>query len=219
MHSRSTGRVLRVLSVAALTVFLLSLVPAHDAEARRGFGGGFGRSSFGKSSFGRSSFGRSSFGRRSAAFGRGTGWGRSSARRSSAALGRGNMGRRVGTKGSVFSSRSAAESAYRKNLKTRWASRPARRPDYVPKSVRVGGQNRDVVFRNGRYGYWGPGNTWVALAAGSMLMNGALLANQGYYYGATGSRGSYGGGFSLFFTFLVIFFVMNFIGTRMWRRR
>jgi len=137
-----------------LSAFVLSLLPLQEVEARSSFGGGFGRSSFGRSSFG---FGRrSSFGRRSTFGGRRTSfWGRSSTRaRSSSRWSGGNMSRRVGSKGKAFSSRSQAENAYRGSLKTNWKSKPATRPAYVPRRYSSGGRNYDVIFRNGRYGYW-----------------------------------------------------------------
>jgi len=190
---------------------MLSLVPAQDAEARKGFGG-FG--GFGKSSFRRSISG---FGRRATSASRKSSkasfWGRSSTRaKSSQRWSGGNMSRRVGSKGNVFGSRSKAEGSYRKSLKTSWKTKPSTRPDYVPRRYSSGGQKYNVTFRNGRYGYWGPGNTWVALAAGSMLANSALMANRGYYYGTPGSRGPNGGGVPWFFIFLVVFFIVYFIG-------
>jgi len=192
------------LLLLVLSVFVLALLPTQEVEARKGFGG-FGRSSFGRSSFG---FGRrSSFGSRSKSF-----WGRSSVRaKSSRAWSGGNMSRRVGTQGKVFGSRSQAETAYRNNLKTTWKSKPASRPAYVPRRYSSGGRDYDVTFRNGRYGYWGPGNTWVALAAGSMLLNSSLMANRGYYYGSPYSRGSTGG-VPLFVVFLGVFLFVSFAG-------
>jgi len=200
------------LILLVLSAFVLALLPVQEVEARKGFGG-FGRSSFGRSSFG--------FGRRSTFSGRRTSfWGRSSSRaKSSRGWSGGNMSRRVGTKGNVFSSRSQAQRAYRNNLKTTWKSKPATRPAYVPRRYSSGGRNYDVVFRNGRYGYWGPGNTWVALAAGSMLVSGALMANRGYYYGTPYSRGSGGGGVPLFFIFLAVFFFVSFVGNKARRMR
>jgi len=198
------------LLLLVLSAFVLSLLPLQEVEARSSFGGGFGRSSFGRSSFG--------FGRRSSFSGRGTSfWGRSSARgRSTSRWSGGNMARRVGSKGKAFSSRSQAERAYRGGLKTTWKSKPATRPSYVPRRYSSGGRNYDVTFRNGRYGYYGPGNTWVALAAGSMLAGSALMANRGYYYGTPYSRGS-SGGVPLFLVFLGVFFFTSIVG-RMARR-
>ncbi len=199
----------QLIILMVLGVFVFSLLPIQDAEARRGFGGGFGRSSFSKSSFG---FGRrSTFNSSRRSF-----WGRSSSRSGSTSRwGGGNMSRRVATSGSVFSSRKQAESAYRKKLKTRWNSKPSSRPSYVPRRVASGGRNYDVVFRNGGYGYWGTGNTWFALAAGSMLANNALMADRGYYYGAQQNRSS--GGWSLFLLFLAGFLLLNFVGNRVRR--
>jgi len=207
-----TGKSMKqMLILFVLGVFVFSLLPVQDAEARRGFGGGFGRSSFSKSSFGfgsRSSFGKSSS-RRSF-------WGRSSARsKSSRRWGGGNMAKRVGTTGSTFTSRKQAKSAYQKSLKTRWKSKPKSRPAYVPRRYSSGGREYNVVFRNGNYGYWGAGNTWFALAAGSMLVNSTLMADRGYYYGTRQSRSSGGG--SLFLLFLAGFLLLNFIGKRVRR--
>ncbi|HED13271.1 MAG TPA: hypothetical protein ENI62_06395 [Gammaproteobacteria bacterium] len=198
----------QILILFILGVFVLSMLPVQDAEARRGFGSGFGRSSFGKSSFG---FGRrSGFSRTSS---RRSFWGRSSVRsKSSRRWSGGNVAQRVGTSGSVFTSRKQATSAYQKNLKTRWKSKPSSRPAYVPRRYSRAGRNYDVVFRNGNYGYWGPGRTWFALAAGSMLVNSTLMANRGYYYGTPQSRNS--SGLSLFLWFLAGFLLLNFIGKR-----
>jgi len=210
MFSISEKSIKQLLILLVLGVFVLSMLPVQDAEARRGFGGGFGRSSFGKSSFG--------FGRRSTyKSSRRSFWGRSSAQRSQSTRrwSGGNMAQRVGTRGSVFNSRKKAESAYRNNLKTRWKNKPASRPTYVPRRYSRGGKNYDVVFRNGGYGYWGAGNTWFALAAGSMLVNSSLMANRGYYYGSQPSRGS--SGLNLFLLFLAGFLLLNFIGKRVRR--
>ena len=126
------------------------------------------------------------------------------------------MARRVGTKGRAFNSRTAAQGAYRKNLKTRWSGKPAQRPDYVPKGIERNGKRYDVVFNRGTYGYWGPGNSWVALGAGSMLATGAMLAGQGYYYGSPtyGGRGARGGGFPVLLGALVLFAVVSSMGRR-----
>ena len=125
------------------------------------------------------------------------------------------MSKRVGTKGNVFGSKSKAEAAYRKNLKTKWNTEPSVRPSYVPRTYSDGGKNYNVGFNNGGYGYWGPSNTWVALAAGSMLMNSTMMANQGYYYGTRSHRG----GFSLFPILLLVFFVVAFSGKFRERQR
>jgi len=195
----------QVLILLILGVFVLSMLSIQDAEARRGFGGSFSRSSFSKSSFG---FGRrSSFNSSRPSF-----WGRSSTRTQSRRWGGGNMARRVGTNGSVFTSRKQAETAYRNTLKTRWKSKPTSRPAYIPRTYSSGGRSYDVIFRNGGYGYWGSGNTWFALAAGSMLVNSTSMADRGYYYGTRRSRDS--GGVRLLLLFLAGFLLLNYLGKR-----
>jgi len=203
------------LFLLVLGTFVLSLLPAQEVEARKGFGGGFGKSSFKRSASG---FSKRGFSNKRRTSGRSL-WGRSSERaRSTSKWSGGNISRRVGSKGNVFNSRGKAEGAYRKNLKTSWKSKPSTRPDYVPRRYSKGGRDYDVIFRNGRYGYWGQGNTWVALAAGGMLANSALMANRGYYYGALDSRNSRGSGIPWFVIFLGLFFFVNFAG-KMTRRR
>lgn len=167
---------LLLLLAAAAT---LVLIPSGEAEARRGFSG-FGRSSL--------RIGGSGFARKGILSRRSIGWGRASVRRRSAAGaagGRvagwgGNIERRVGTRGKAFGSRRGAEAASRQGLKTSWKSKPAKRPDYVPRRVSRDGKRYDVVFNNGRYGYWGPGGAWVALGAASMLASGAGYGAPGY---------------------------------------
>jgi len=198
-----------------LGTLFLSLLPAQEAEARKGFGGGFGKSSFRRSASG---FSKRGFSNKRKTSGRSL-WGRSSKRaKSTSKWSGGNVSRRVGSKGTVFNSRGKAESAYRQNLKTSWKSKPSTRPDYVPRRYSKGGRDYDVTFRNGRYGYWGSGNTLVALAAGSMLANSALMANRGYYYGARDSRNSRGSGVSWFVIFLGLFLLVNMAG-KITRRR
>jgi len=211
----------RLLTFVVLGFFLYSLCPDVPAEARRGFGGGFGRSSFGRG-FGRSGWGRGiarrSYGSRRSF----SSWGRSSRRSVSQAppfrgakpsgWTGGNMARRVGTHGRVFNSRGQAQSAYRKNLKSRWNREPAARPAYVPRTFRASGRNNNVVFHNGGYGYWGPGRVWVALAASNMLMTGSMMASHGYYYGSPYYMAPHGGGFSMFFILVIIFLFVSMVG-------
>ncbi len=212
MLQHSHRHMKHVLILFVLAIFMLLVLPVQEVEARKGFGGGFGRSSFSRSTSG---FGRSSFrspGKSKSAF-----WGRSSTRaKSSSRWSGGNMAKRVGRKGTVFNSKKQAETAYRNKLKTSWRRKPSKRPDYVPQSISNGGRNYNVSFRNGGYGYWGPGNIWIALAAGSMLANSSLMANQGYYYGTPGgtsdSRGYRSNGPSWFMIFLIGFVLARIAG-------
>ncbi|MBI5185107.1 MAG: hypothetical protein HZA01_05200 [Nitrospinae bacterium] len=214
----------RFFTIIALSAFFFSLIPDLPAEARRGFGGGgFGRSSSLSGSMGRSGWGsssRSSLGAECSF----SSWGRSSRQatttvppspnaRPSGWTG-GNMDKRIGTSGKIFNSRSEAEDAFRRDVKTKWDREPSARPEYVPNTYSSGGRNYDVVFNNGGYGYWGPGNTWMALSAASMLLNAGLLANHGYYYGTPHYAGGGGGGSSGFFIVLMIFVFVAVAGSR-----
>lgn len=217
----------QILSILGLLVFLLPILADMSAEARGTRGGGFGRTSsgFGKS-IGRSGWGSSRARPDSTLRSTSSSWGRSSQRVNTTTIPPssntkpsgwtgGNMAKRKGTQGTVYRSRSEAEAVYRENLKTQWDKEPASRPDYVPRTINVGGRNQDLVFHNGQYGYYGPNKTWIALSAANMLMSGALLAQRGFYYGtpyyATAHRG---GSSKAFFVVLLIFAGVVFLGMK-----
>jgi len=193
--------------------FILLLSFSGSAIARR-FGssrGGFSRS-FGRRSSGFFSSGRRRSRPRGGAF---------SSRRGSKSRADSMLSRKTAQKGKMFSSRKAAVSDYKKNLKNRWSSKPKRRPKYIPNSVSSGGRNYNVVFNNGRYGFWNSAGSFMALTAANMLITDAMLSRRGYGYGG-GYGGGYGAGYGgayppssgisftgLIFFGLIIYFAMR----------
>ena len=215
----------RFLSTVIVVVFFLLFFADIQAEARGRMGGGFGRSSSG---FGRS-IGRSGWGSsRSKSYSTSrssSSWGRSSRGTKTTTIPPspnakpsgwtgGNMAKRKGSHGTVYKSRSTAETAYRNNLKTKWDKKPTSRPDYVPRTINTNGRNYNVSYNNGNYGYYGPGRTWVALTAANMMMTSALMTQHGFYHGTPYYSTGRGGGGMAFFIVLLIFTGFVFLGMK-----
>jgi len=105
------------------------------------------------------------------------------------------LSRKTAQRGKKFSSRKAAVSDYKKNMKTKWSSKPKTRPKYIPKTVNRNGNNYNVTFNNGRYGFWNNAGTFMALTAANMLITDAMLSRRGYGYGGGYGNGGYGMGY------------------------
>lgn len=169
-------------------------------------GGGFSSSSrsFGSSSSSRSSWGSSSSPKSSPSSAKYTGSGSSSTTKSWSTTPQTST--RVGSKtevaryqssvksGKAFTSRESAVSdfktKYASTYSSKFTSEPAKRPDHIPTTTRVGGNTYNVTYNQsaGGYGYWsggGPGlGTWMMYDAMSdaVMMN-TLMARNNYYVG------------------------------------
>ncbi len=200
-------------TVVLLLVLLFGLFYSVPSFARR-FGssrGGFGRS-FSRSSRRSGGF----FSSRRSRPSRGV---RSQTRKRTGADS--TLSRKTAQKGKQFSSRSGAVSSYKKNLKTKWKSKPKKRPEYVPRSVNRGGKTYNVIYQNGNYGYMNMLGTFVALRAADMLVTNAMMPRSGYMMGGGGYGGGgyYGGGYGyggssgfftgLLFLGLIVYFALK----------
>lgn len=182
--------------VWALLLALVFLLLPQDLWARRG-----GRVSFGRSStFSRPS--SSSFPSRAQS------WGSSrpnpvSPRMGSRGESRPATGRAYGvdqtvmnrarTQGTVFQSRNDAQRAFERDNANKFPStfsrEPANRPNYIPPSTTVDGQNYDVRYnsRYGGYGYMRDGS-WVAYnALRDMSILSMLMRQNNYVYPQAGT--------------------------------
>jgi hypothetical protein len=205
--------------IILLTVPLLFIALSGGQSFARGFSRGF--RSFGGSRFHLPSRGGSSI------FSRGVSWGgsRSSGFRTSGRRGFSSFGRasksgfgtatstmsradkalfeRARTRGTAFATRSEALKAFeqknRGSFRNQFSSRPAGRPDYIPRtSTGPNGSRYPLEYRPGLggYGYFNPSlGRWVLYSVlGDAIMTNMLMRNQGYYYGAppSSSPGSWG---------------------------
>lgn len=197
-------------SVRAFRVLLLFASLAAfvqpEAWARGGFkGGGFRSSSGFRSSGSTRSFSSSSFGSTSA---RSTkGWGSAVKPSSSAAstasrfttttsLGRSTYrenkavydnARRSGT---LFASKTEAQAAfkdrYASRYRTKFASEPSSRPEWIPQYATIGGRNVNIVYNAGLggYGYMDSFGRWMLYdALADAVMMDSLMRRHDYYYG------------------------------------
>lgn len=174
---------LRLFLIAVCAGVFLS-VAVSDAFARsKGFSGfGGGRSFSSNKSSGKSNFNWGKSGRKTGLS--------SSTRRSSA----GKMSsadrslyNRAKTSGTAFSSKSDALKSFKSKsaskYPTKFSSKPSVRPSYVPSNITFKGQQHNVIYRNGGYGYY-IGSTWLLYSVLNDDRNTErLMAENGYYYG------------------------------------
>lgn len=104
-----------------------------------------------------------------------------------------------------------------KKFPTKFTSEPTLRPTYIPQTYRTtSGQNVNITYNNGSYGYIDPiSNVFMGLAIADMLNDDntvQIISNQEGYSTVTTSN-SNGNGFKVFFSIAVIalFFIL-FIG-------
>ncbi|MCW5965591.1 MAG: hypothetical protein KIT83_16255 [Bryobacterales bacterium] len=96
---------------------------------------------------------------------------------------------RARTQGTTFGSRAEAERAFERDYATKFPStfsrEPGQRPNYIPPTTTVEGQNYDVSYnsRYGGYGYMRNG-TWVAYNVfRDMALLNMLMSQNSYVYG------------------------------------
>ncbi len=234
---RSTG-----LTLFVLVVMLLGIALSSSPSFARGFRGG-SRSFGGGSRFsmpsrsGSSLFSKSfSWGGRNRASGL-----RTSGRRGATAAGRtspfsfGSSARsrlskadsalfeKARSRGTVFRNRSEALKAFKQQnggkYTTRFASKPASRPSYIPRYYTgPNGSRYSVEYRPklGGYGYYNPSlGRWMLYSVmGDALMTQALMRNSGYYYGP--HPASYRGGWGILSSLGTLVF-FGFVGVAAWR--
>ncbi len=121
------------------------------------------------------------------------------------------------TRGTLFSSRSKALNAFRRQYRDKYqnkfSARPAERPAYIPHTYSApNGSRYSVVYRPdlGGYGYYNPSlGKWMLYSVMSdAAMTALLMRHNGYYYGPSpayyGSQGSLPLGSIIFLVFIGI---------------
>lgn len=186
-----------------IAVLALGVSDFYCADAFAGRGGG-SRSSSSRSSSSSSGWGSSA--RRSTPS-RTTNWGSSSRSSSSPNTGLSTSGSRTRTQtsprsaadqklydkakasGTAYSSKSAASKAFKSKYSSqytaRYDSKPATRPDHIPRSTSIGGKTFNVNYdpQHGGYGYVGPRGSWImydAMTDAAMLS--ILMSRNNHYY-------------------------------------
>lgn len=92
--------------------------------------------------------------------------------------------------GKAFTTKSEALEHFKKTeaskYTTTFKTEPKTRPTYIPKTYSVGGQNVNIVYHNGGYGYYHPvTHTWMEYSVmHDMAMMSMLMGNHGYYVGS-----------------------------------
>ncbi len=116
--------------------------------------------------------------------------------------------------GTLYSNKSQAQSAFRnkysKQYGSKFASKPSRRPDYIPNSTTVKGRQYPISYNSqyGGYGYLNALGTFVLYdALSDTLMMNRLMNQNGYYYGG-GMRGGYIFGYNRGFFFFALFGIL-----------
>jgi hypothetical protein len=171
----------RLLLIVVCAGLIVSLALGEAfARSRGGFGGFKSSRSFSSSkSFSKSSWGKT------------TKSGLSSSKRKSSAGKMSSADRsqynRAKSSGTVFNSKSDALKSFKsKNASkypTKFGSKPATRPDYIPASFKADGKSYNVGYRNGGYGYMA-GSMWRPYSPFSdPFMAARLMGMGGYYYG------------------------------------
>jgi hypothetical protein len=108
------------------------------------------------------------------------------------------LGRKVGQGGQTFASRSDAVKDFQQkhaaDYKSTFPKEPSTRPDYIPPTTTVGGNNYHITYNSGYggYGYY-MGNQWMAynVMSDAIMMN-SLMNRHNYAYNDYGP--GYGGG-------------------------
>lgn len=126
--------------------------------------------------------------------------------------------------GKAFTTKSEALEHFKKTeaskYTTTFKTEPKTRPTYIPKTYSVGGQNVNIVYHNGGYGYYHPvTHTWMAYnVMHDMAMMSMLMGNHGYYVGSppvvvsSGVDYALGIFFFIFALIIVVAIVISLIG-------
>jgi hypothetical protein len=175
----------KFLIIAVCLIFTISL---GTAFARSKSTGGF---SSGRSFTSNKMFGSSSFSNSKSSWGKNQKSGLSGTTRKSSAGKMSSADRslynRAKSSGTVFNSRSDAmksfKGKYGSQYPTKFASKPGKRPDYIPSSTTLKGKQYNVSYANGGYGYYA-GSVWRPYSPfGDPFMAASLMGMHGYYYG------------------------------------
>lgn len=122
--------------------------------------------------------------------------------------------------GTHFNNRNEATAAFKKskgaeisaNYPTKFSSKPATRPDYIPQSTSVGGNTYNISYndRYGGYGYMDALGTFMLydMMTDQMFMN-QQMRNYGYAYGPPPARAS--SGFALIGTLIAVLVIGGII--------